>query len=134
MPKTSPEPKAPKAKILGTTPKSFAQEVLGLLMPLGPVTARGMFGGHGFYLDGQIFAIAAWQQLWFKVDEESRPAFAAAGSRPFIYEGKTKPVEMPYMLAPEGSLKSPEVLLPWAQLALEASRRNPTKRKSRKKT
>ena len=127
-------PKTPnKPKILGTTPKDFAQEVMGLLMPLGPVTVRKMFGGYGFFLDDQIFAIGAWQQLWFKVDDESRPAFDAAGSRPFVYEGATKQVQMPYMLAPEGSLESPETLLPWATLALDASRRHPTKRKSRKK-
>ena len=113
--------------------KDFVQQALDVLMPLGPVTARKMFGGYGFFLDGQIFAIGAWEQLWFKVDSESRPAFEAAGSRPFVYQGKTKRVEMSYMLAPEGSFESPETLLPWAKLALDASRRNPTKRKSRKK-
>jgi DNA transformation protein len=86
-----------------------------------------MFGGWGLYLDEVMFALIAGARLYFKVDAETRGRFAAEGSEPFTYQGRAKPVEMSYWLAPEGSLESPDRLLPWAQLGLEAARR--TRRK-----
>ena len=105
--------------------------VLGLLTPLGPVRARAMFGGHGIYLDDVMFALIGREGLWFRVDAETKARFAAAGSEPFVYGGKTKPVEMPYWVAPEGSMESAETLLPWAELAVAAARR--VKAKKQKK-
>ena len=96
---------------------------LGLLMPLGPVRARAMFGGHGLYLDEVMFALIGWGDLWFRVDDQTKARFAEACSEPFVYQGKTKPVEMPYWRAPPGSMEGPETLLPWAEIALEAARR-----------
>ncbi len=106
---------------------------LGLLMPLGPVRARAMFGGHGLYLDEVMFALIGWGDLWFRVDGETKARFAEAGSEPFVYQGKTKPVEMPYWRAPPGSMESPEALLPWAEFALEAARRVKAEKKKEKK-
>ena len=102
---------------------AFVDQVIGLLMPLGPVKPRSMFGGWGIYLDGTMFALIAWERLFFRVDEGTKSTFAAAGSAPFVYDGKTKPVEMPYWEAPPGTLDDPEALLPWAELAVEAARR-----------
>jgi DNA transformation protein len=106
-----------------TKRSDFVAQVLGLLTPLGPVRARAMFGGHGIYLDDVMFALIGWGDLWFRIDGETKSRFAAAGSEPFVYQGKTKPVEMPYWRAPEGGLESPEALLPWAEIALGAARR-----------
>ena len=101
----------------------FVGRVLGLLTPLGPVRAQAMFGGHGLYLEDIFFAIIGWDRLWLRVDEATKGRYAEAGSEPFVYGGKTKPVEMPYWTAPEGSMESPETLLPWAELAVAAARR-----------
>jgi len=95
----------------------FVDQVLGLLMSLGPVRARAMFGGHGIYLEDIFFAIIGWDRLWLRVDEETKSRFAEAGNEPFVYDGKTRPVELAYWAAPEGSMENPETLLPWADLA-----------------
>ena len=102
---------------------ALVERVLALLTPLGPVRAWAMFGGHGIYIDDVMFALIGWQRLWFRVDAETRSRFAEAGSKPFVYDGKTKPVEMPHWAAPAASMTSPEALLPWAELALAAARR-----------
>jgi DNA transformation protein and related proteins len=89
--------------------------------PLGPVVARPMFGGYGFYLEGMIFAIEADGAIWLKVDAESKIEFVAAGSRPFVYEGKKRPVEMPYWSVPADADAN---FMHWAKLALASARRS----------
>ena len=105
---------------------------LGLLMPLGPVRARAMFGGWGIYLEEVMFALIAYDRLYLKVDAETVPRFAEAGAQPFTYEGKGKPIQMSYWTAPEGTMESAEALLPWAELALAAARRGRAKKKPKK--
>jgi DNA transformation protein len=110
----------------------FPARITSLLMPLGPVRARAMFGGHGIFLDDLMFALIAWNRLYFKVDDETKPRFAAAGGEPFVYQGKQKPVEMSYWALPEETLDDPEALIEWAELALRTARQA-RKRKARKR-
>ena len=112
--------------------RSFVDRVCGLMLPLGPVQARAMFGGWGLYLDDLMFALIAWDRLFLKVDEETKARFADVGSTAFTYEGKSKPVEMSYWEAPAGTLQSPDALLPWAELGLAAAKRAQAKKKPRK--
>ncbi len=58
----------------------FRDHVLDLLAPLGPVTARRMFGGFGITLDGVMFALIADDVLYLKVDDRTRPDYEAAGA------------------------------------------------------
>jgi DNA transformation protein len=99
------------------------RRALALLGSLGPVRARAMFGGHGLYLDDTMFALIAWDRLYFRVDAETEPRWAAAGGEPFVYDGKGKPIRMPYRTAPAAAEADPDALLPWAELALAAARR-----------
>jgi DNA transformation protein len=47
--------------------------VLDQLAPLGPVTARAMFGGAGIYLDGVMFAlITRADVLYFRTGDANR--------------------------------------------------------------
>ncbi len=101
----------------------FCTHALDLLAPLGPVAARKMFGGHGIFLDGVMFALIADDTLYIKADSTTLDDFAAAGSRPFSYRGKTRQVEMSYWRAPIDAMEDPEALLPWARLGIEAARR-----------
>ena len=94
--------------------------------PFGPVTVRAMFGGHGIYRDGTIFAIAIGDALYLKADEHTRDAFAAAGSTPFVYAGGKAPITMSYWSVPDAAIDSPQDLLPWAKLAWAAALRKPT--------
>lgn len=103
--------------------RTFVDQVLGLLMPLGPVRARAMFGGWGVYLDDTMFALIDDDALFLKVDRESEGRFAAAGAAPFVYTRAGDSITMSYRKAPDGSLGDPGALLPWAELALAAARR-----------
>jgi DNA transformation protein len=96
-----------------------------LLEPAGRITTRRMFGGHGVYCDAIFIAIIIDGRLYLKVDDETKPRFVAAGSAPFTYEGKGKPIEMSYWNAPEEAFDSAEQMLPWAKLAMAAARRKP---------
>ena len=111
----------------------FRDQVLVLLMPIGPVRARGMFGGYGVFLDDVMFGLIAYDQLYLKIDAENRDDFLAAGSRPFTYEGKKRPIEMSYYLAPGDSLENPETMMIWAESALAAARRSKKAKPSKKK-
>lgn len=119
-----------KRKAPARKPKTspFVDRVLGLLLPLGPVHAKAMFGGYGLCLDGRMFGLIADDRLFFKVDDESRAAFAKAGGEPFTYDrpakdGGTRAVAMSYCEAPDGSLTSAKRLLPWAERGVAAAKR-----------
>ena len=106
----------------------FVERCVALMTPLGPVRSRAMFGGWGIFLDDLMFALVAGERLYFRIDEESRERFAAAGAEPFVYEARGKTATMAYYEAPEGSLADGESLMPWAELGLAAARRNRRKK------
>jgi DNA transformation protein len=101
----------------------FITHVRELLAPLGEISVRRMFGGHGVYCDDLIIALLAEGQLWLKVDAQSKAEFEAAGATAFSYAGKGKPVAMSYYSVPGEGLDNAEQLRPWAQLALAAALR-----------
>lgn len=94
----------------------FVDYVLELLVLLGGVSSRAMFGGHGIYKDGICFAIIAYDVLYLKVDEKNRADFEALGLMPFVYTGKAggKPIRMSYHQCPEDALENPGVMKQWA--------------------
>ncbi|MEP7294838.1 MAG: TfoX/Sxy family protein [Burkholderiales bacterium] len=94
-----------------------------LLSPLGSVRTRRMFGGTGFYVDELFLALIAGEQLYLKVDVQTRPLFEAAGCEPFIYDSAGKNVSLGYFSAPEDAMESPPLMLPWARHALAAALR-----------
>ncbi|MBP6749771.1 MAG: TfoX/Sxy family protein, partial [Xanthomonadaceae bacterium] len=67
-----------------------------LLAPIGPTTARRMFGGSGLYADGRIVALEIEGTLYLKTDAQTRQRFAEAGGSPFVYAGKGRQVETSY--------------------------------------
>ncbi len=114
--------------------REFEDHCLDLFAPLGPVRPRRMFGGHGFFLGGAMFAIGdadEWR-LWLKVDGDTRAAFEAAGGEPFVYLGRgRRQVSLSYRSPPPEALDSAEGMLPWARMAVEAARRALAKRVGR---
>lgn len=74
--------------------RSVCDDFTARLTPMGPVTGRNMFGGFGIFMDGLMFGLVAYDELYFKVDDGNRADYESAGSRPFTYEGKSSPVEM----------------------------------------
>jgi DNA transformation protein len=84
-----------------------------------------MFGGWGLFLDDTMFGLIAGERLYFKVDDDTEPRFAAAGAKPFTYQRHGKQVAMSYREVPSGGA---EARLAWAELGLEAARRARMKR------
>ena len=111
-------------------PPVFVDGVLGSLLPLGPVRARAMFGGWGLFLDDAMFGLIARERLYFKVDAETEPRFAAAGAEAFTYLRQGKRVALSYWAAPLGAPWGAGALLPWAELGLDAARRARAKRRN----
>ena len=106
----------------------FLRYVLDQLRGLGVVTSRKMFGGAGLYLDGTMFALIAYDTLYFKVDDTNRSDFEAAGMEPFRPFDETSYV-MSYYEVPIDVLEDSDELVVWARNALAAARRAPSKKK-----
>jgi DNA transformation protein len=98
----------------------FVQE---LLEGWAPVSARRMFGGHGLYHEGLMFAIVMDQRLYLKADEVNRPDFEALGLGPFTYAMKGKDVALSYWAAPDTLFDDPQEAVHWAQTAWDAALR-----------
>ena len=103
----------------------FLPYVLELLAPQDGISARAMFGGHGIYRNGVMFALIASDTLYLKVDATNQADFEHAGSRPFVYQSKNraKPVQMSYWEAPPAALERSEVMCQWAAGAQAAATR-----------
>ena len=59
--------------------EALIEHLRDLFEPLGPISARAMFGGHGVYFDGQIIGIIIDEALYLKTDEQTRERFEARG-------------------------------------------------------
>ena len=99
----------------------------------GAVSVRRMFGGAGIYADGTMFALVAEGELYLKADEETIPAFRAAGAGPFIYGAKGRRVVMSYWRLPDRLLDEPDELAEWARAALRVAQRSAAARPTRRK-
>lgn len=103
--------------------REYADWLQDLLRPLGHIRLRRMFGGYGIYADDVFFAVVLDEQLFIKVDAQTRPTFAAAGLEEWVYEKDGKPVHMNYFRPPEDIYDDEDSLRHWGRLALEAARR-----------
>ena len=90
---------------------------------VGPVTIKRMFGGLGIYAKGTIIAIETDGEIFLKADAHSAKTFAEAGARQWRYDGKGKPVFMPYWTIPDDAHDDPDIMAKWVRLALEAGLR-----------
>jgi DNA transformation protein len=97
-----------------TLSKDFRDQMLGRLLPLGPVLSRSMFGGFGFYIDDIISALSAYDQIYFKVD--------------------TGMGQLPYFLVPLEVLNDPIEFAEWAGRAGETAKQSKTMKPTRWKS
>lgn len=98
--------------------------VVGMLLPLGPVAPRSMFGCCGLYLDGVMFALIREDTLFLRTDGRNQPRFEAEGCAPFSYETEDgRNIIMSYSAAPVHAMMDPGELLDWAEGAVAAARR-----------
>jgi DNA transformation protein len=94
-----------------------------LFAPFGAVVVKRMFGGHGIYFEGLVFAVESNGEVYLKTDGETEPAFAAAGSAQFVYQGHSRPVKMSFWRLVADAYDDAEELRRWSGLAMQAARR-----------
>ena len=112
------------------TSSRAVDELLEQLQLCAPVTKRAMFGGYGLYIEGLMFGLVADEQPYFKCDRHNLEHYQSAGSTPFTYDRKGKPVQMSYYSVPASILNNPQVLADWVESARQAAVR--TKRQQPK--
>jgi DNA transformation protein and related proteins len=100
-----------------------ADAIRDLFAALGPVRVRKMFGGQGIYRDDLMFGLEAGGELFLKADAETAGAFAAAGSRQFVYTKDGRPTPMSYWRLPDAALDDPDEAARWGGLAVAAAQR-----------
>ncbi|MCB1229829.1 MAG: TfoX/Sxy family protein [Verrucomicrobiae bacterium] len=99
--------------------------MLELLALTGEVTAKHMFGGHGFFHDDLMFGLVADGIFYLKTDEENRAEFESRGLPPFqVHRKGGKAMVTSYWQCPEEALESAEKMKPWAKASMEVAERN----------
>jgi DNA transformation protein and related proteins len=103
-------------------PDQLTAYLLELLAPLGPVSARRMFGGVGLFHNGTMFGLIAREELFLKVGDANRPAYETAGETAFTYDTKDGTHTLgSYWRCPPELLDDAETFQAWARQAVEAA-------------
>ncbi|MEM7197201.1 MAG: TfoX/Sxy family protein [Pseudomonadota bacterium] len=98
---------------------------------VGPeIRLRPMFGGSGLFYDNAIMGLIAYDEFYLKTGKETTPLFDAHDCTWFIYEGKNKPITMPYRRVPDALLEDEEALQIWLQAAISVGLRAKNKPRS----
>ncbi|MEM7738270.1 MAG: TfoX/Sxy family protein [Deinococcota bacterium] len=101
----------------------FVETLVARLTPLGSVRAKSMFGGYGIFKDEVMFALVAFDEVYFKMDNDNRARFEDANGEPFVYVKDGKSMKMSYWCLPAGVLNDDDVLITWAHVGYEAALR-----------
>jgi DNA transformation protein len=115
--------------VAGLPRDEWIEHLLDLLAPLGRVTARRFFGGHGLVLAGEQFAFAIDGVLFLRADAALAAELEAQGAEPFSYETRVRKVRVgSYWSVPGAGLDDTEALVGWARRAAAVRRtRSPTR-------
>jgi len=117
-----------------TVSMSFREFVLDQLGGLSELRPKPMFGGVGLYSGDAFFGILAADSLYFKVDDNSRPAYERAGSAAFApYLDRPQMRMATYYAVPAGVIENAQELLKWAKTSIAAAKTS-QKAKAAKRT
>ncbi len=105
----------------------FIDYVIEQMHDLGVVNARRMFGGHGLFFDGLMFALVANDCLYLKADAESIPEFQTRELSAFSYYKKGKEFNLSYFQCPAECLEDDNEMTVWARTAYDVALRNAKK-------
>ncbi len=94
-----------------------------LFSTFGTVTVRRMFGGHGVFADGMMFALEADGELYLKADDLTIPKLAAENSEPFVYRARGREIALSYWRLPERLYDETDEFADFAREAFAAARR-----------
>ena len=108
-----------------------AEGLKALFEAVGTVSVKRMFGGHGVYADGLCFAVEQGGEVYLKADDEAKAVFANAGSAPFVYTARGKPMTTSYWRLFASAYDDSDELKRWSALAIEAARRAATAKTAR---
>jgi len=108
---------------------SFGAFVLDQLSELGDVVARPMFGGAGFYLDGDFFGLLYEERLYFRVSPDTIGEYTARKMKPFAPFGGKRGESRGYYEVPVEIIESPGDLIKWARAAGRTPLLSSTKKK-----
>lgn len=112
---------------ISSTEKEFVNYVVDIMQSIGPVRAKGMFGGHGIFLEELMFGLIADGILYLKADKETENEFNEKGLEQFTYYKKRKELKMSYYQAPEETLEDIEEMNTWARKAYNVALRAASK-------
>jgi DNA transformation protein len=112
--------------------EEYLDYVVDQLGCIGQVASKRMFGGVGLYHDELFFGLIAGDVLYFNVDDENRPMYEGARSRPFQPYGEDS-YSMGYYEVPVDVLEDVDQLKAWAKGAVAAAERKALTSKKRKK-
>lgn len=89
-----------------------AEQLVEEWQSLGPVTSKRMFGGHGIFHDGSMFAM---------VDSRAHVYLKAKGDHSQVYEdaGAVKHDRMPYWSVSREVADDEDLLREWAKRAID---------------
>ena len=96
---------------------SFGAFVLDQLNALGGIDAKPMFGGAGFYRDGEFFGILFKERLYFRVSDDTVAEYTSRHAKPFKPFKTKGTLSRKYYEVPLEILESPESLVSWAKAA-----------------
>ena len=116
MKRRAPAKRAARPSILADG--SFGAFVLDQLSALDGTVVKPMFGGAGFYLDGQFFGILFKERLYFRVSDDTIGEYKKRKMKPFKpFEGKGKGSSRKYYEVPVEIIESADDLVKWAREA-----------------
>jgi DNA transformation protein and related proteins len=100
----------------------FRDYLLEQLEPLGPVSARRMFGGAGLFYGSVMFALLINDVMYLKTDEASQVDFEDAGTEPFSYQRGDKQQALKTLWrVPDDVMDDVDDLLAWSRRAVDAA-------------
>lgn len=102
----------------------LAESLHDVFAGLGPVRIARMFGGHGVYHDGLMFALVVRDTLYLKADDATLPQFEALGLPAFRFERQGRVTQTSYRQAPETVFEDRQQAALWARRAFEAALRS----------
>ena len=109
------------------------ESIRELFSPYGTVSVRRMFGGHGVFADGMMFALESDGELYLKADDLTIPKLAAEKSEPFVYKARGREIALSYWKLPERLYDEPDEFAGFAREAFGAAQRAAGKTKPKTK-
>lgn len=99
------------------------EAILELFSEFGAVSVRRMFGGHGVFADGMMFALEQDGELFLKADDLTIPKLAAENSEPFLYRARGREIALSYWKLPERLYDEADAFVVFARDAYGAALR-----------